>query len=57
MGLEWKLDTRNVLDFYVMGDYCRDKNIDTNAEGTKLKSLTYDRTFRGWTGVGYTFNF
>lgn len=57
LGLEWKLDTRNVLDFYVMGDYCCDKNIDTNAEGTKLKSLTYDRTFRGWIGVGYTFNF
>lgn len=57
LGLDWKLDQHNALDLFVMADYCRDKNIDTNAKGTKLKSLTYDRTFKGWLGIGYTFSF
>lgn len=57
LGVDWKLDKRNSIDFYLLGDYCYDKNIDTNAEGTKLKSLTYDRTFKGWLGIGYKFSF
>ncbi len=57
IGVDWKLDNRNSLDFFLLGDYCYDKNIDTNAEGTKLKSLTYDRTFKGWLGIGYKFSF
>ncbi len=57
LGAEWKLSKQHALDFYVLADYCYDKNIDTNAEGTKLKSLTYDRTFLTSIGVGYVFSF
>ncbi|MBR1927009.1 MAG: DUF2490 domain-containing protein [Bacteroidales bacterium] len=57
LGLDWKLDNHNSLDLFVMTDYCHDKNIDTNKEGTKLKSLTYDRAFKGWIGAGYKFSF
>jgi len=57
LGLEWKLSKQHALDFYVLGDYCYDKNIDTNAEGTKLKSLTYDRAFNTAICIGYQFKF
>lgn len=57
IGLEWKLNKRNSLDFFVLGDYCYDKDIDTNAKGTKLKSLTYDRAFNTAIGIGYQFSF
>ena len=57
LGLDWKLNQHNALDIFVMADYCRDKNIDTNSKGTKLKSLTYDNAFKGWLGIGYTFSF
>jgi len=56
-GIEWKLNKKNSFDFYLMADYCYDKEIDTNKEGTKLKSLTYDQTFAVTTGVGYKFSF
>lgn len=57
LGLEWKLDKKHSLDFYGLLDYCYDKNLDVNAKGTKLKSLTYDQTVRGIIGIGYTFSF
>ena len=57
LGVEWKLNPRNSFDFFVLGDYCRDKEIDTNKEGTKLKSLTYDRKFNTSIGIGYKFSF
>ncbi|MCR5351433.1 MAG: DUF2490 domain-containing protein, partial [Bacteroidales bacterium] len=40
LGFEWKLSKNHALEFYGLLDYCYDKNIDTNKEGTKLKSLT-----------------
>lgn len=57
LGLEWKLSRQHALDFSVFCDYCYDKNIDTNAEGTKLKSLSYDRTFNTNFCIGYKFSF
>lgn len=57
LGVDWKLDKRNAFDFFLLGDYCNDKEIDTNAEGTKLKSLTYDRGFKVSLGIGYKFSF
>lgn len=57
VGLEWELDKTNAFDFFILTDYCRDKNIDTNKEGTKLKSLTYDRNLIFSVGIGYTFSF
>ena len=57
IGLEWKMDKHNSLDFFLLGDYCYDKEIDTNAEGTKLKSLTYDQALNFNLGIGYKFSF
>ena len=57
LGLEWNLGDRSALDFFLLADYCRDKDIDTNAKGTKLKSLTYDRKLNCGIGIGYTFSF
>ena len=57
LGVDWKLNKTHSFDFFVLTDYCRDKNIDTNKKGTKLKSLTYDQTLRASIGIGYTFSF
>lgn len=57
LGLEWKLNKHNALEFYGLFDYLYDKDIDTNKAGTKLKSLTWDQTIRTTVGVGYKFSF
>jgi len=57
LGLEWKLNKQNALEFSVLTDYCYDKNIDVNSSYTKLKSLTYDQALNVSACVGYTFSF
>jgi hypothetical protein len=57
IGAEWAFDRHNSLDFYLLNDYCKDKEIDTYAEGTKLRSLYYNRTFNTAICVGYKFSF
>ena len=57
LGLEWKISKQHALNFYGLFDYYYEKNIDTNKEGTKLKSLTYDQKFNTTVGIGYTFSF
>ena len=57
LGAEWKLTRQHSLDFTLMLDYIRSKEIDTNKSGTKLKSLTYDRTFAPTFAIGYKFAF
>lgn len=57
LGAEWAFDRHNSLDFYLLGDRCKDKEIDTYAEGTKLRSLYYNRTFNTAICVGYKFSF
>lgn len=57
LGVEWKLSRLHALDFTLLGDYCYDKVIDTNAEGTKLKSLSYARSFNTIFCIGYVISF
>lgn len=57
IGIDWRIDKHNTLNFYFMGDYVRDKVIDANKEGTVLKSYTLEKGFMGWFGVGYEFGF
>ena len=57
LGAEWAFDRHNSLDFYLLNDYCKDKEIDTYSEGTKLRSLYYNRTFNTAICVGYKFSF
>jgi len=57
LGIDWELSKQHTISFYGLLDYCYDKDVDTNAEGTKLKSLTYDQKILTTLGVGYTFSF
>lgn len=57
IGIDIRLDKRSTLNFYFLGDYCNDKKVDANAEGTKLKSYTNETGFQGWLGAGYEFAF
>lgn len=57
IGVEVKIDKRNTLDFYFMGDYYTDKVVDANSDGTTLKSYTREYGFMGNLGVSYQFSF
>lgn len=57
LGINIKFNKQNALNLYMMGDYVMDKEVDANAEGTKLKSYTRETGFVGWLGAGYTFSF
>lgn len=57
LGAEWKPAKHHSLDFYLLGDYCYDKNVDTNSSGTRLKSLTYTQAFNTSLCLGYQFSF
>jgi len=57
IGLEVKIDKRNTLDFYFMGNYYTDKVLDANSDGTELKSYKRQYGFMGNLGVSYQFSF
>ena len=57
LGLTWKLTPQHALECYGLLDYNRNKDLDTNKEGTRLKSLTWDRSLVTTVGIGYTFSF
>ena len=57
VGIDWNINKRNTLTFYFMGDYYRDKTIDANAKGTKLKSFAFEKGFMGWLGADYSYSF
>ena len=57
LGMEWKIDRHQDIDFRLMFDKCCDKVIDTNAEGTKLKSFSWDNSMNAIMAVGYKYSF
>ena len=57
IGAEWKLDSHNSFDFYILTDDCKEKETDTADNGTRLKALYWDQTFYGAFCVGYKFSF
>lgn len=57
IGMDIKIDKHNAFNVYLLADYVMDKVVDANAEGTKLKSYTYEKGFVGWVGAGYVFSF
>jgi len=57
LGLEWNINRSHAIDFRLMADWCRDKSIDTNAEGTKLKSYCWEQAFNTSISIGYVFSF
>lgn len=62
VGLEWRLDSRNLIDFYCLYDKLYDKNIDARKEGSKkgvqLKlPVTASYSDRFSVGVAYKYSF
>lgn len=57
LGMEWKINRTHTIDFKIMADWCRDKKIDTNAEGTKLKSYYWEKGFNATFDIGYIISF
>lgn len=57
LGVDIKLDRRNTLSVFILNDYCIDKEVDANAEGTILRSYTIETIFRCWIGAGYEYAF
>jgi len=57
LGLEWKINSRHSLDIKFMTDWCRSKEIDTNEEGTKLKSFAWEHAMKSSLSFGYVFSF
>ena len=65
LGVEVKFDKHHELDFYLLGDRYRNKEIDTNREGSEswkenglvLKSITWHKGYLLWAGVGYKWEF
>ena len=57
LGLEWKLDKHNALDFCLMEDYCYERNIDVSKDRTTLKSFTLDPALNTVVCLNYKFSF
>lgn len=57
VGIDWRLDKRNSLTVGILADYCIDKVIDANSEGTRLKSYNKETGFVGWISAGYSYSF
>jgi len=57
LGIEWNIDSRNCIDIKALADFCRGKSIDTDAEGTKLKSFTWEKSTNVVLSLGYIFSF
>lgn len=56
VGVEWRIDRGNRLDFYGMFDYARNKDIDAKKDGT-LKSITTETEYYFTLGIAYKFGF
>ena len=57
LGGEWELSRSSSLDVRLMLDYLMGKDIDTNKDGTILKSLVYTKSLNPVISVGYKFSF
>lgn len=57
LGLQWNIDRHNGIDFRFMTDWCSEKVIDTDVEGTKLKSYSWEKEVVCSLVIGYVFSF
>lgn len=55
VGLKWKLNMRNTLNFYVRYDWKRDFDIDANKDGTTIKTAQQVIMNQAIIGINYTF--
>lgn len=56
LGVDYRIDKRSTLEVCLMADYSIDKEVDANAEGTKLKAYTEERGFTGWLCASYSYS-
>lgn len=57
LGVNYRLNRNSTLEVYFMADYCTDKKVDANAEGTNLKSYTLEKGFSSWLCASYSYSF
>lgn len=57
LGATYRIDRRSELEVYLIADYCMDKEVDSNKEGTKLKAYTRTTAFKGWLCASYRYSF
>ncbi len=57
LGLDWNISRHHGIDFTLMYNHTRNQEIDTNREGTKLKSLTWESANALSLCVAYKFSF
>lgn len=57
LGVDYRIDRESNIEVYLMADYCTEKEVDANAEGTKLKSYVLEKGFNGWLCVSYSYSF
>lgn len=56
LGMEYRISRQSSIDICLMADRVMDKEIDANAEGTKLKSYTREAGLVGWLAVAYCYS-
>lgn len=57
LGFEYRFSKASRIDISLLADRIVDKEVDANAEGTKLKSYTRETGFVGWINIGYSYSF
>ena len=57
LGFEYSFSRASAVDVSLLADYVMDRVVDANAEGTRLKSYTYESGFIFWITAGYTYSF
>ena len=61
LGAEWELSKQHSFDFFVLYDFCYDRDIDVRKKSKKyrnnLSSVTYVKSQNISIGVGYKFSF
>ncbi|MBQ9473017.1 MAG: DUF2490 domain-containing protein [Bacteroidales bacterium] len=57
LGADYRIDKRNSINVTILADRVSDKEVDANAEGTKLKSYTQQTGFKTWLACTYKYAF
>ena len=57
LGADYNINKQHTVTLYLLADYIREKKVDANAEGTKLKSYTLQKGWMMNFGAAYVFSF
>ncbi|MBQ6985219.1 MAG: DUF2490 domain-containing protein [Paludibacteraceae bacterium] len=56
LGLKWKLNEQDALNFYLRYDWLQDYDIDANKDGTTVKAAYHIQKHQAMLGVTYNFD-